>query len=124
MVDVLELDGRDHADLAMEPSVVEPVDVFRGRDLELVDARPRAEVAHQFGLEQRVEGLGQGVVIGVAGRADGCDCAGFGEALGVADGDVLDALVAVVREPGDVVACVFAGPDAHLQRVQREVGPQ
>ena len=40
MVVLLELDGRDHADLAVEPAMVEPVDVLSGRDLELVDARP------------------------------------------------------------------------------------
>ena len=55
MAVVLELDGRDHADLAVESAMVEPVDVLRGRDLE----------------------------------------AGLVEALGVADGDVLDALVAL-----------------------------
>ena len=61
MVDVLELDGWDHADLVVETSVVEPVDVLGGRDLKLVDARPGAVVTDQLGLEQRVEGLGQGV---------------------------------------------------------------
>ena len=40
MVVLLELDGWDHADLAVEPAMVEPVDVLSGRDLELVDARP------------------------------------------------------------------------------------
>ena len=30
----------------------------------------------------------------------------------------------MVREPGDGLACVIAGPDAHLKRVQREVRPQ
>ena len=38
MVDLLELNGRDHADLAVEPAMMEPVDVLRDRDLEVVDA--------------------------------------------------------------------------------------
>src|SRR5699024_1761597 len=67
---------------------------------------------------------GQGVVVRIAGRTDRGNGPSLDEALGVADGDVLDALVAVVREPGDVVAGVLAGPDPHLQRVQSEVGPQ
>lgn len=50
-----------------------------------------------------------------AGRASRVDCASFCEALGAADGDALDALVAVMREPGDVLSCVFAAPVAHLQ---------
>ena len=61
MVGVLELDGRDHADLAVKSPVIEPVDVFRGRDLEVVDVLPGPAVADQFSLEQRVEGLGEGV---------------------------------------------------------------
>src|SRR5690625_640099 len=124
MVNVLELDGRDHADLAVEPSVIEPVDVLRGRDLEVVDVLPGPAVADQFGLVERVECLGQGIVVRIAGRADRGHSPSFSEALRVAHGDVLDALVAVVREPGDVVTCVLTGPDAHLQRVQGEVGPQ
>jgi len=61
MIGVLELDGRDHADLAVQSPVIEPVDVFRGRDLEVVDILPGPAVADQLGLEQRVEGLGQGI---------------------------------------------------------------
>ena len=84
MVDVLELDGRNHADLAVQTPVIEPVDVFRGRDLEVVDVLPGPEVTDQFCLEQRVEGLGQGVVIRVAGGADRGDRAGLSKTLGVA----------------------------------------
>ena len=40
-------------------------------DLEVVDVLPRAAVAHELSLEQRVERLGQRVVVAVAGRADG-----------------------------------------------------
>ena len=70
MIGVLELDGRDHADLAVKSPVIEPVDVFRGRDLEVVDALLRALLADQLGLEQRVERLGQSVVVGVPDRPD------------------------------------------------------
>jgi hypothetical protein len=47
-------------------------------DLEVVDALPSALVADQLGLVQRVERLGQGAVVAVAG---GADRAGLGEAL-------------------------------------------
>ena len=56
-----ELDGWDESDLAVEASVVEPVDVFRDGDLEVVDALPGALVADELGFEQRVERLSQGV---------------------------------------------------------------
>jgi hypothetical protein len=53
------LGRRDKSDLAVQPSVVEPVDVPRDRDLQVVDVLPRAAVADEFGPEQRVERLGQ-----------------------------------------------------------------
>jgi len=40
---VLELDGRDEPDLSVEAAVVEPVDVLRDRDLEVIDAAPRTQ---------------------------------------------------------------------------------
>ena len=67
MVSVLELDGRDHADLAVKSPVIEPVDVFRGRDLEVVDVLPGPAVADQFSLERlfTVRGDGERRVAGV-----------------------------------------------------------
>src|SRR5664280_301785 len=120
----LELNGRDKADLAVKAAVIEPVDVLGDRDLQVVDGPPRALVADEFGLEQAVERLGHGVVVGVAPAADGGDRAGLGQALGVADGDVLHAAIGVVHQRGDVVAVASAGPKAHLQGVEREVGAQ
>jgi hypothetical protein len=45
----------------VEAAEVEPVDVLGDGDLEVVDALPRPAVAHELGLEQAVERLGQGV---------------------------------------------------------------
>ena len=70
VVGVLELGGWHQADLAVQAAVVEPVDVLGDGDLEAVDVLPRALVADELGLEQRVEGLGEGVVVGVAAGAD------------------------------------------------------
>src|SRR3954452_19700783 len=86
---VLVLGRWDQADLAVQASMVEPVDVLRGRDLKVVGTRPRALVADQLGLEQRVERLGQSFVVRVAGGADGGDRARVSQALGVPHGDVL-----------------------------------
>lgn len=49
----------------MRSEGVEPVGPFRGRDLNVIEALPRSEVPDHFGFEQRVQGLGQRVVIGV-----------------------------------------------------------
>jgi len=104
--------------------VVEPVDVLSNGDFQVVDVLPWALVADQLGLEQRVEGLGQSVVVGVAGRADGGHGAGLGQPLGVANREVLHSLVAVVGQARDVAALALAGPDPHLQGVQGQVGAQ
>ncbi len=54
-------DGRDETDLAVDPLVVEGIDVPGDGDLEVVDALPRAEVAHELGLEKALERLRQRV---------------------------------------------------------------
>ena len=51
-----------------------------------------------LGLVEAVDRLGQGVVVAVADAADRGLDAGLGQALGVADRDVLDAAVAVMDE--------------------------
>jgi hypothetical protein len=85
----LELRRREVADGLQEPAVVEPVDPLQGGVLDLVKAFPGATPADQLGLVQPDDGLGQGVVIGVADRANRGDRAGLGEPLGVADRQVL-----------------------------------
>jgi hypothetical protein len=102
VVGVLELGGWGQSDLAVQASVAEPVDVLGIGDLKIADALPRSAVADPFRLEQRVERLGQGVVVAVARGSDGGHRARLGQALGVASGDVLDALVAVMGLPSDV----------------------
>ena len=49
-----------------EPSVVEPVDVFEGGVLDLVEVTPRGPLVDEFCLVEADDGLGGGVVVGVA----------------------------------------------------------
>lgn len=49
----------------MRSEGVEPVDPLSGRDLDVVDAAPGPKVPDDFGFEQRVQSLGQGIVVGV-----------------------------------------------------------
>jgi hypothetical protein len=88
----LELCRWDIADGLQETAVVEPVDPFQGGVLDLVDALPGAAPADQLGLVQADDRLGQGVVVGVAAGADRGDRPSLGEALGVADRQILAAL--------------------------------
>src|SRR6186997_3342583 len=66
----LELGGRDHAQLAVQAAVVEPVDVLKRGVLHVVEPPPGASMADQRGLVQAVERLGQRIVVAVAARAD------------------------------------------------------
>jgi hypothetical protein len=85
----LKLRRWDVADGLQEPPVVEPVDPLQGGVLDLVEALPGAAPADQLGLVQPDDGLGEGVVVGVAAGANRGDRAGLGEPLGVADRQVL-----------------------------------
>ena len=63
-------------DLAVQAAVVEPVDVLQGGELDVVEALPRPSTADELGLVQADEGLGGGVVVGVAPAADAAQGAG------------------------------------------------
>ena len=89
---VLNLDRWSVADLAVEPAVVEPVDVFGRRDLEIVDAPPGPLAADQFAFEERIERLGEGIVVAVALGPNRGDSLGVGETFGVSNGSILNPL--------------------------------
>ena len=74
----------------------------------------------ELGLVEAVDGLGEGVVIAVAPGAHGVHDARVSEALGVADGQVLDAAVRVMDQSREVP--VAPAPDGHLEGVESEVG--
>ena len=59
-----------------------------------VDVLPRALVTDQLGLVQRVERLGQSIVVGIPLRAYRGDCLAVGQSLPIANGPVLHPTVA------------------------------
>ena len=59
-VGLLEFGGWDVTAVAVDPSVVEPVDPFGGGDLDVVGGPPRA-AGLQFGLEQAVDRFSESV---------------------------------------------------------------
>jgi len=70
---------------------------------------PGSLLANHFGLEETMEGFGQGVVVAVAAGSDRGHGAGLGEALRVTDSQVLDAAVGVIDQT--VKAGTASGPD-------------
>jgi len=53
-----ELGGGNHADHAVEASVVEPVDILEGLELDVVKAAPGSALVDRLGLVEAVEGFG------------------------------------------------------------------
>ena len=70
-----------HVDRGMRADGVVPVDPLGRRDLQVVDGVPGALVSDQFGFIQRVECLGERVVVGVALGADRGDGVAVGKGL-------------------------------------------
>src|SRR5258708_25280547 len=100
----------------MKPSVVPPVDPCGGRQLDVDGGAPGSLSVDELRFEEAVDGLGKGVVITVPTRTNRGHSPGLGEALGVADREVLHAPVAVVDEGGEVIAA--AVPDRPLPSVE------
>ena len=82
--------GRDVADGLEQAAVVEPIHPVEGGELNLLQRAPGSPAPDDLGLVEAVDRLGQGVVVAVADAADRGLDARIGEALGVADRDVLD----------------------------------
>ena len=78
--------------------MVEPVDVFEGCVLEMVKVPPWSFLSDEFCLVQSDDGFGEGIIVGVAYRADRWFDAGFGETLGVSNGQILRAGIGMMYE--------------------------
>jgi len=94
----LELGRRDIAAVLVEPFEVEPVDPFRGRELDLFDGPPGALLLDQLGLVQVVDRLREGVIVRIANAANRSSNPDLGKALTELDRRVLtpaDALLFV-----------------------------
>jgi hypothetical protein len=99
VVGLFQLGGWDHADLAVKASVVEPVDVFQGGELDVIEPSPWAFRSDQLGLIEPVETLSQSIVIGITSGPDRGHHAGLGQAFGVPNRKILNPAVAVMDSP-------------------------
>ena len=93
---------------------------FERGELDLLQAPPRAVGMNDLGLEETEDSLGQGVVVRVADAAHRGVDAGLGKPLGVADGYVLDASIAVV----DQVVRLRPGMKGLLQGIEFQLYPR
>ena len=62
-----EISRGNHAQLAVEPELVEPVEVLQGGVLHVFQTTPGTVFADQLGLVETVEGFGQSVVVTLTG---------------------------------------------------------
>jgi hypothetical protein len=72
--------------------MVEPVDIFGRRNLKVVDAPPGSFVTDQFGFEQRVESLREGVIAIALGPNRG-NSLSISKTVGVSNGSILNSAV-------------------------------
>lgn len=69
--------------------MVEPSYPFEGSEFQCIHRSPGRPAMDQFGLVQAVDGFSQSVIVAIALAADRRLYAGFGQSLGIADGNVL-----------------------------------
>lgn len=122
MVGRLQLGQRDVAAGPVKTLRVPPGHPGGGREFDLVSRPPGALGADEFGPVETVDRLGDGVGVAVAIGADRGDGARVGEALRVADGELLDPAILVVDESGEILGP--PAPDGHLERIDGELGAQ
>ena len=111
-------------DLAVEPVMVEPIDVGHGGELDIVESPPRPLTVDQFPLVEPDDRLGQSVVLAVASRSDRSNDVVFSETLGVSNRQILHSHIGVVDQSIEVVAEALTVPYCHLQRVDRQIRPE
>ena len=103
--------------------MVEPVDVFEGCVLEMVKVPPWSFLSDEFCLVQSDDGFGEGIIVGVAYRADRWFDAGFGETLGVSNGQILRAGIGMMYQAAVRIGGFgVAGPDGLFEGVEGQVG--
>ena len=76
VVDGLKFSWRDVAAGLVEPPVVEPVDILKRRELDLLGGAPGPAGLDQLSLIEPDHRLGEGVVVGIADGANGSADAG------------------------------------------------
>src|SRR4051812_10995734 len=99
VVALLSFGRRYVADGLQEPPVVEPVHPFQRRELDGFERPPRPTSMDDLSFVETIDRLGESIVVIVADAADRRLNAGFRQALGVLNRDVLGIQVVVATPP-------------------------
>jgi len=102
----------------MQATVVEPVDIREGGQLDVLGVAPRALGLDELVLVEPVEALRQAVVVAVADGPDRRPSTDLGEPFGVANRDVLRPRIGMGHE---AIEGPPAGPDGLLEGVHDQV---
>ena len=113
----LELCRGDVPERLEEATIVEPMNPLERGEFDSFAALPRSAPIDHFGLEERVNGLSEGVVVRVSFAANGRFDARLCKALGVANRKVLYAAVAVVDETFARSPC----PEGLLKGIESQI---
>ena len=89
---------RDVSDGAKQAPVVEPVDPAEGDHFQILHVAPRALAMNQLGFVETVYSFSEGVVVGLPDAADRWFNACFSQTLGIANGKILPAAIAVMNQ--------------------------
>ena len=100
--------------------MVEPVHPYQGREFHGFGVAPGTAPADHLGFEQTDDRLGQRIVVTVADAADRGLDASLGQALGVADRDLLRPPIAMMDEP--VLPDRSPVVESLLQGIKNEAG--
>ena len=98
VVSLLGFGWRDVADRLEEAAVIEPVDPFESGVFHGFEGFPWPAPVDHLGLEQAVDGFGERIVVAVTDTADRRLNPGLGQALRIANGDVLGASVRMMDQ--------------------------
>ena len=106
----------------MQALGVVPVNPFQGREHDVIGSAPRPFPLDELFLVKAVQRLGRRVIIRIALPADRPDRADLAEPLGIADRGILNSAIRMMDKIP--VHPVAPGPDGHLERVDRKLGPE
>ena len=98
MVDGLVFGWTSTGQRGVEAAVVPPIDPFQGGKFDLLNAPPWPAPLDQFGFEQAVHRLGQGIIEAVAAAADRTGNTELGKPVVVTNRQILTAPIAVVNQ--------------------------
>lgn len=115
----LSFSRRDVPDGLKQSDVVEPAHPLQGGQFHGFPGLSGRSAVNQFGFVQPIDGLGQRVVVAVATTADRGFDASLGQALGVANGQVLGASVGMMNQ--GIGAGRLAVIQSLFQGIQHEV---